>query len=210
MMQKIGIIGAGRLGTALARGLSKAGYDVAISNSRDAASLTLQLSILLPDVSAKDTRELIDWADIVVLALPLRKFTELLGELFDSKIVVDAMNYWSPVDSKLPEFDEYANSSSQLVAQIVPNATVIKTFNSVAYGEIEEMTAGSGDMTSRAMAIAGDDQSSKAIVSRMVEALGFEPVDAGLLENGTRFEPGTTLFDARLSKDQMIDLLKKV
>lgn len=203
MKHTIGIIGAGRLGTALARAFSKTDNEVAIINSRDPESLKLQLNILLPGVEAKEIRELIAWADIIILAVPLRQFHTLpLSEMSD-KIVIDAMNYWSPIDGKLSEFDDYAMSSSVVIAQSLPSSHVIKTLNSVAYGEIDEQTLQADEGNRRALALAGDDEVSKKVVSDLARQIGFDPVDVGELKNGVLFQPDTKLFNVRLSRKQL-------
>ena len=204
MHYNIGIIGAGRLGTALARAFSKTDNSVAIINSRGPESLKLQLGILLPGVEAKDIHELIQWADILILAVPLREFHSLPLAEISGKIVIDAMNYWSPIDGKITAFDEYAVSSSTVVARALPDSYVIKTLNSVAYGEIDERTlADTGEYT-RAIAIAGDSEESKKIVSKIIMSIGFDPVDLGGIENGAMFQPDTKLFNVRLTKKQLI------
>jgi len=205
----IGIVGAGRLGTALARGLSGAGYEVAIINSRGVDSLSLQLSILMPGVRAMALPEMTGWADVIILAIPLPRYKEIDPVLLNGKIVIDAMNYWPPVDGKLPEFDAYSGSSSELVARNLPGARVIKTFNSVAYGELEEQALPSGTPNRRAIPLAGDDNEVKNIASMLIDAIGFEPVDLGGLAYGVLFQPDTELFNARLTKSQIINLVHK-
>ncbi len=200
---KIGIIGAGRLGTALARGLSNAHYDVSIINNHGIDSLTLQLRIMLPSVTARNIDDLIKYADIIILAIPLPRYSQLPLDSMQGKIVIDAMNYWAPVDGKLPEFEAYAGSSSELVARSIPEATLVKTFNSVAYGELEEHAQPNGSANRRAIPLAGDDTSSKEIVGQLIDAMGFDPVDLGNLSQGKQFQPDTQLFNQRLTRDQL-------
>lgn len=196
---KIGIIGAGRLGTTLARSLAKAGYAVSIINSKNPASLELQLRILLPDVEARPVNELIEWADIVILAVPLREYTKLPLELMRGKIVIDAMNYWAPIDGKIAEFEQYAGSSSELVAGSMPDVYIVKTLNSVAYNELEEHALPAEHSRRRAIPLAGDDARANAIVSELIDAIGFDAVDLGKLREGRHFQPGTELFNQRLT-----------
>lgn len=202
--RKIGIIGAGRLGTALARSLSKVGYDVSITNSRDTTSLSLQVKILMPNVKPRNTSDLVSWADVIILAVPLPRFRQLPLEGMRRKIVIDAMNYWAPVDGKLPEFDAFAGSSSELVAQTIPTTRLVKTFNSVAYSELEEPNLPKGDLKRRAIPLAGNDDSAKLVAAELIDTIGFDPVDLGNLVQGRLFQPGTKLFDQRLSKKQIL------
>lgn len=201
--KKIGIIGAGRLGTALARALSTAGYDTSISNSRGKDSLALQLQVLLPEVTARDVEDLVMWAEVIILAIPLPRFTLLPLEMIKGKIVVDAMNYWAPVDGRIAEFDAYAGSSSELVAQSIPGANVVKSLNSVAYGEIEECLV-QKKAVRRAMPMAGDSAPARQVVATLIDAIGFEPVDLGGLDQGIRFQPDTKLFNQRLTRSEVL------
>ena len=196
---KIGIIGAGRLGTTLARSLMKAGYAVSIINSKNPASLELQLRILLPGVEARPVDELIGWADVIILAVPLREYTKLPLELMRGKVVIDAMNYWAPIDGKIAEFERYAGSSSELVAVSIPGAHVVKTFNSVAYSELEEHGLPAEDSRRRAIPLAGDDTQAKTLASELIESIGFDAVDLGNLREGRHFQPDTELFNQRLT-----------
>lgn len=200
---RVGIIGAGRLGTALGRLLSGSGYDVSIINSKGLDSLELQLSIMMPGVTAREVEDLISYSDIIILAVPLPRYTQLPLEQMAGKIVIDAMNYWAPVDGSLPEFDAYAGSSSELVAQSIPGATVIKTLNSVAYGELEEHALPLGAPGRRAIPLAGDDSSAKELVATLINDIGFDPVDLGSLSEGMNFQPDTPLFNRRCSKNEI-------
>ncbi len=207
MNPKIGIIGAGRLGTALARVSARSGYDVALINSRGPESLKLQLQIILPGVKAMDIHELVKWADIIILAVPLRQYRTLPLDEISGKILVDAMNYWSPVDGQVAEFDAYAGSSSELVAQTIPGARVVKTLNSIAYNELEEHALTSGDKKRRAVAVAGDDNDAKVTIGTFIDSIGFDSVDVGSLKKGVLFQPDTTLFNARLGAHEMRAIL---
>ncbi|MBI3889235.1 NAD(P)-binding domain-containing protein [Candidatus Saccharibacteria bacterium] len=213
MSPKIGIIGAGKLGTALARMFAGSYENVAIINSRAPDSLKLQLQILLPGVQAMEVHELIKWADIIILATPLRQYQTLPLSEMAGKIVVDAMNYWSPVDGKIAEFEKYADSSSELIAQSIPGARIVKTLNTVAYSELEEHALPKGDEKRRAIALAGDDTDANALVAQLIDAIGFDAVTIGMLKNGTLLQPDTELFNVRVTADEMyavLDRLQKV
>ncbi len=197
----IGIIGAGRLGTAVARASLKAGYEVLIANSRGAESLSLQLSILLPGAQALPVFAVIRDADIIVLAIPLNQYTTLPADAFDGKIVIDAMNYWPPTEGDIPEFMNENVTSSEYIQQYLKGAKVVKTLNHIAYNELEEHALAKDLPGRRAMALSGDDAESKEIVSNFTDSLGFDMVDLGKLSRGSRFQPGTKLFNARYTVD---------
>ena len=103
----IGIIGAGRLGTVIARQALAAGYHVTIANSKkDPTSLRFILSVLLPGAEPASVQSVIEQSDIVVLAIPLNRYKQLPADLFAHKIVIDAMNYWPPTEGHIAEFDD--------------------------------------------------------------------------------------------------------
>lgn len=203
----IGIVGAGRLGTAVARQSLKAGYAVMISNSRGPQSLELMLGILLPGAVALSIHEVIQKSDIVVLAMPLNQYRTVQPEWVAGKIVIDAMNYWPPTEGAIPEFMNDHIGSSEYLQQYFKDALLVKTLNHVAYNEIEEHSLPATDSRRRGISLAGDNDDAKRQVEQFIDALGFDPVDAGDLRHGRQFQPDTKLFNARLTKEEMTQLL---
>jgi predicted dinucleotide-binding enzyme len=199
----IGIIGAGRLGTAVARQSLKAGYDVVISNSRGPQSLALMLGVLLPGAIALTVKEVVQKSDIIILAVPLNKYTTLDPEWLAGKIVIDAMNYWPPTEGEIPEFMNEQITSSEYLQQHFNDARIVKTLNHVAYSEIEEHSLPSAHPERRAIALAGDDIDAKEQVEHFINALGFDAIDLGSLKQGSKFQPDTKLFNARLTKEEV-------
>src|SRR5881275_469525 len=100
---RLGIIGAGKFGTTLARAAVAAGYAVAISGSGTPDDIALTVDVLAPGATAATTDEVVRHADVIVLAVPAHRFRELTPDLFAGKILIDAMNYWEPVDGDDPE-----------------------------------------------------------------------------------------------------------
>src|SRR5260370_6737295 len=96
--RRLGIVGAGKAGTAFARAAVAGGYDVAISGSGPAERIELIVEVLAPGARALTTEEVVKYADLIVLAIPLHRFREFRRELFAGKILVDAMNYWDEID----------------------------------------------------------------------------------------------------------------
>jgi predicted dinucleotide-binding enzyme len=124
-----------------------------------------------------------------VLAVPTHRFRELPSDLFAGKILVDAMNYWQPVDGDDPELAGAAKGTSEIVQEHFPGARVVKSLNQLGYHQVEENLRPRGAPDRVAMGAAGDDRLAVREVMRLLDWLGFDPVDAGPLENGLTLEP---------------------
>ncbi len=181
---KIGIIGSGNVGGTLVRRFETAGHDVVVANSRGPRSLTA----LAEETGAKagTVEEAARDTDLVVLALPLAAVASLPANAFDGQLVVDADNYFGGI----PEIDETGETSSRWTAEHLPGATVVKAFNSV-FAEDMATGATTPDGAVIALPIAADDALAKQKVMAMMAGLGFDPVDAGGLDDSWRQQPGT-------------------
>lgn len=202
----IGILGAGRVGTALARLALAAGYDVRLATARPAADIELLLEIMVPGAKADEADSLIAASDIVILALPLSKYRSLRPGLLAGKIVIDVMNYWAPTDGTLNEF-EGEESSSEVVQRFLAGAHVIRGFNHMGYHEIEEEARPVGDPERRALAVAGDSPEARDVVAAFIDRLGFDPVDAGPLVASRNFGVGTPIFGTAFDQAEMKRML---
>ena len=127
--RRLGIVGAGKIGTAIARAAVEGGYDVAISGSGPAERIELIVDVLAPGAHARSTDEVVRYADLIVLAVPMHRFRDLPRDLFAGKILVDAMNYWAESDG----FDESRASApagtSAVVQEWFSSARVVKSLN---------------------------------------------------------------------------------
>jgi hypothetical protein len=191
---KLGIIGAGRVGTAIARQALAAGYEVRIAGSGDPAKIELIASVLMPGVQTVTAAEAARASDLVVVAVPLNRVDTLPFDALSGKTVIDVMNYWAPTDGVQSEFEASPLTSSELVAGKMPDARVVKTLNHIGYHELEEDGRPAGDPQRRALAIAGDDEEAKRLVAGFIDRIGYDPVDIGPLEQSRFMEPGSVIF----------------
>lgn len=205
-MTTIAILGAGRVGTAIARQARRAGYRVLIAASGDPADIALIVAVMAPGATPVTATAAADGGDAVVLSLPLRRYDTLDVGSLAGKVVIDAMNYWPDSDGDVVAL-RTAPSSSQMVQDSLPGTLVVKTLNHIGYHELETDNAPAGTPGRRALAVAGDDDRARAVVMDVIERLGYDAVDAGPLAAGVALEPGTEIFSGRHDRAAMTSLL---
>jgi predicted dinucleotide-binding enzyme len=206
---RLGIVGAGKLGTTLARAAIEAGYDVAISSSGPADDISLTVDVLAPGARAATTEEVVRHADIIVLAVPAHRHRELPPDLFAGKVLIDAINYWEPVDGADAELAAAPRGTSIVVRDHFPTARVVKSLNQLGYHELEETRRPKDALDRIAVGAAGDDRLAVRAVMRLVDRLGFDPVDAGPLENGIALQPDGSPYATTHTAAQLSDLIAR-
>jgi predicted dinucleotide-binding enzyme len=178
---KIAIFGAGRIGGTLETRLGALGHEVAVASSRGPEGIALG-------------------ADLVVLAVPLKAVPDLPADDLAGKVVVDANNYYPGRDGRI-EAIEAGTPSSRWVADTIGSPSVVKAFNTMQAQHLLELGRPAGDPARLAMPVFADDDAARTTVCQLIEALGFDPVDGGALDDSWRQEPGTPVYGADLDAD---------
>jgi len=192
---RIGIIGAGTMGGILGRHLAKLGHRVAIANSRGPESLTALAAEI--DAAPVSVVEAAKAGEIVFVAIPTKAVANLPRGLFanvaDSIVVIDIGNYHPELrDGRIDAIDR-GMLDSQWVAQQI-GRPVIKAFNNILAKSLLEKGVPKGTNGRIALSVAGDPLDAKAAVLRLVDDLGFDPVDGGDLDDSWRQQPGTPAY----------------
>jgi 8-hydroxy-5-deazaflavin:NADPH oxidoreductase len=192
---KIGIIGSGNIGGTVAQLFADAGHQVAISNSRGPQSLRNFEKSSDSNIKAMTIEEAIAFGDVILLAIPWIKRQDLPSSgLLNGKIVIDAMN---PYSKNFEVINLEPSSSSEEVAKQLNGARIIKAFNTMYFQHLK--TKGNTKLPKEnriVLFIAGDDAQAKSIVSKLIDEIGFIPVDTGsLTEGGRKQQPGSEIYN---------------
>lgn len=203
----IGILGAGKVGTVLARLSAAAGHRTYLAASGDPARIELIASVLAPGAEAVTSAIAAGAADLVILAIPLHKHDTLPVAQLRGKIVVDAMNYWWETDGRDSPFGRPDASTSEFLQKQLPESTVVKAFNHMGYHDLDELARPGGDPERRAIAVAGPRAASDSVL-RLVDEFGFDPLYIGGLAEGVRLQPFSPAFGANGTRAELAEIIE--
>ena len=199
---RIGIIGAGNIGGNLTRRLTALGHEVRVANSRgpqtleDLAQETGAVAVVVTE-AAED-------ADLVVITIPEKAVPSLAKGILDGRRpgapVVDTGNYYPKQrDGRIPEIEDTMTESRWVSEQL--GVPVVKAFNGIYAEHLLTRAQPKGEPGRIALPVAGDDPGAKAKVMELIDQLGFDPVDAGGIDESWRQQPGTPVYGADLDAE---------
>jgi 8-hydroxy-5-deazaflavin:NADPH oxidoreductase len=203
---RIGIIGAGNIGGTAARLFADAGHEVVISNSRGPETLSAEEG---DGVRAATVEEASEHGDVVLVAIPFRERETLPTDALEDTIVIDAMNYYPGRDGQIAELDDDSTTSTELLARHLDGSRLVKAFNTLEAGTLEEEGGRrAGDHSRLVLFVSGDDGMAKRTVMELIDEIGFDPVDLGELgEGGRHQQPGSPIYGAELTNPEAREAL---
>jgi len=208
-MTTFGIIGAGNIGTAVARAVIGAGHDVVIANSRGPESLTDLVADLGPKARAATAAEAGAAGDVVVVTVPFAAVHDIPVEPLAGKIVIDTNNYYFERDGHFDQIDRGEATVGGTLQHHLPTSKVARGFNHIGAGQIGTTGAPAGTPDRRALATSSDHPEAAAFVVALYDELGFDAVDVSPLSESWRFERDRPAYVVRQNRDELIANLAK-
>ena len=209
-MTTVGIIGAGHIGSALAQGFAKSGYDVVIANSRGPETLTDLVSSIGGNARAATAQDAAEAGDFVVVTVPLKAIAEVPVAPLAGKIVLDTNNYYFERDGHIEALDDKQTTTSQMLQDHLPQSRVVKAFNHIMAADILTDGSPAGTENRRALATSGDSDEAVALVTRVYDEFGFDTVNVGPLSESWRVERDQPAYVVRQNADELTQNLARV
>ncbi|MDR6868835.1 putative dinucleotide-binding enzyme [Microbacterium resistens] len=203
-MTTVGIIGAGHIGSAVAKGLVDRGYDVVISNSRGPETLAELVGKLGPRARAATAAEAAAAGDWAVVTVPLKALAAVPVEPLDGKIVLDTNNYYWERDGRIAALDEKSTTTSRLLQDHLPGSRVVKAFNHIGSGDILTDGSAAGTEGRRALALASDFDDAAALATTVYDEFGFDAVNVGGLDESWRVERDQPAYVVRQNEEELV------
>ena len=208
-MTTIGIIGAGHIGSQVARKAAELGYDVVISNSRGPETLAALVAELGPRAKAATAAEAAAAGDFAVVTVPLRSYRAVPVEPLAGKVVIDTNNYYWERDGRFPALDNGEATTSGLLQEHLSESKVAKGFNHIMAKEITSDGTPPGTQNRRALATASDYPEASELVTKLYDEFGFDTVNIGPLSDSWRVERDRPAYVVRQNAAELAENLAK-
>lgn len=196
-----GFIGSGNIGSTVAQLAVNAGHSVVMSNSRGPETLADVVATLGPRSRAATVDEAASSGEVVVVTIPFKHYREIPTAALSDRIVVDTMNYYPGRDGEFVQLDDGSTTSSELLQALIPDSRVVKAFNNIFYQHLAVLPRPAGSPDRSALPVAGDDVAANASVAGLLDELGYDVVDLGVLAEGWRTQPGMPAYGTPYAVD---------
>jgi 8-hydroxy-5-deazaflavin:NADPH oxidoreductase len=199
---KIGILGAGSIGSTLARKLAAAGHEVKVANSRGPE--TIGTDILTTGATAVNASDVVQDVEVLITSIPLSGMPAvkpLVARLPTDAVVIDTSNYYPARDGRVQALEEGQIESLWITEQL--GRSVAKAWNAILSGTFEAKGVPAGDPTRLAIPVAADRDADRETAMILVEDTGFDAVDAGTLADSWRQQPGAPVYCTELTREEM-------
>lgn len=203
-MTTLGIIGAGHIGSQVARAAVANGYDVVIANSRGPETLADLVAELGPRARAATPEEAGAAGDVVVVTVPFRAYRDIPVEPLAGKIVIDTNNYYWERDGRIAALEEGRATVSGLLQEHLPTSRVAKGFNHIMAADITTDGRPAGTPGRRALATSSDHDDAVAFVTELYDRFGFDTVNVGPLAESWRVERDQPAYVVAQTRDELI------
>jgi predicted dinucleotide-binding enzyme len=203
-MTTLGIIGAGNIGSQVARAAVANGYEVVIANSRRPETLAELVAELGPRARAATAAEAGAAGDVVVVTVPLRAYRDIPVEPLAGKIVIDTNNYYWERDGRIAALDAGRATVSGLLQEHLPQSRVVKGFNHIMAKDITTDGAPAGTPGRRALATTSDHDDAVAFVTELYDRFGFDTVNVGPLAESWRVERDQPAYVVPQTRDELV------
>ncbi|EFW77920.1 NADPH-dependent F420 reductase [Pseudomonas savastanoi] len=197
---RIGFIGAGAIGQAVAQLVIAAGHEAMLSNSRGPHTMSSVLSDI-PGSQVGTIEDVAQFADVVLLAIPFKDYRTVSAKWLASKTVLDATNYYPERDGQIAALDRFETTTSRLLAEHLDRSRVVKVFNAILAKDLIQDSRQKEASDRRALPVAADDPKAKAMAIKLLSEVGFDAVDAGCLDESWRFERAKPAYCIPLDKE---------
>lgn len=197
-MTTIGIIGAGEVGSQIARAAIANGYRIVIANSRHPQTLQPLIDELGPSARAASAAEAAEAGDFVVVAVPLKLANDLPVESLAGKIVLDTNNYMPWRDGQFPEIDSGSKTVHELRQEQLPTSKIAKAFTHIQAPRLLTSGSPAGTPDRHALSVSSNFPESVELVKRLYDQFGFDTVDNSPLSESWRSGPGQPAWHAHL------------
>jgi predicted dinucleotide-binding enzyme len=208
-MTTYGIIGAGNIGSQVARALIAQGHEVVISNSRGPETLTDLIADLGDSARAATSEEAAEAGEVVVVTVPLKNYEQVPVAPLAGKVVIDTNNYYFERDGQIPALDNGLDTVSGMLQRHLPESKVAKGFNHIMAADITTDGKPAGADDRRALATSSDFEEAAEAVQHLYDELGFDTVNVGPLSESWRVERDQPAYVVSQTRSELVANLAK-